>query len=192
MPGQPTCFSQRDPRWADIHLGTGQETLGQAGCLISCIASALCDVAGYDTDPGRLNRWLARHDGFARLNHFVFASVAPLEMALQDVIPCPGPAPMDKIVATLNAQGAVIAKVDFEPNDRAVQQHWVRVLELSGEDCIIMDPWLLPGCEVYYMLPRYARHDWANAAIAILHLALYLPGVQAQAEATQERLSIRP
>lgn len=33
-----TILSQRDPRWADITLGTGKGTIGYYGCTITCLA----------------------------------------------------------------------------------------------------------------------------------------------------------
>lgn len=189
--GQPDIFSQRDPRWADVRLGVGQEHIGASGCLMTCVASLLVDVVGLDTDPGRLNRWLARNKGYNDGNLFVFSSVASLGLQLEDVIPCPGPAPMDKIKATLAVGGGVIVKVDFDPGG-AIQQHWVRVLDVLADDCKIMDPWLPPGSEIYWLMPRYATPTWPNPATAILHVALYRRGTVPTAEATQQRLSIRP
>jgi len=187
-----TAFSQRDPRWADIRLGlSGQETIGLAGCLMTCVASLVRDIAGLDTDPGRLNRWLARNGGYLDGNLFVFASVAKLGLKLKDVVPCmQTAAPVGRITETLAAGGGVLVKVDFDPGG-AIQQHWVRVLELKADDAVVMDPWLPPGNEVYWLMPRYAIPAWPDPATAILHIALYERGNTPEADATQVRLSIR-
>src|SRR3972149_5513680 len=163
-----TLFSQRDPRWADIHLGTGQETIGQAGCLMTCVASLLVDVCGVETDPGRLNRWLACNGGYRDANLFIFSSVAPLGLKLTDVIPClSDPAPMERMVATLVGGGGVIVKGDFAPGG-AIQQHWVRLLDVGAEDCRIADPWLPPGSVEYWLMPRYSIPEWPNPERAIM------------------------
>lgn len=47
-----TIFSQKDPAWAGMHLGTSQWTMGDSGCTTTNVAQALL-LAGYSTlTPG--------------------------------------------------------------------------------------------------------------------------------------------
>lgn len=55
-------FLQFDPRWSADKLGPTEDSLGAVGCAV---ASAAMVLAGYgaDTDPGRLNAFLAATAG---------------------------------------------------------------------------------------------------------------------------------
>ena len=68
------AYSQRDPRWADERLGTGELSIGQVGCLVSAAASMLASW-GVATDPHRLNEFVLRTFGFVDDNLFVFGSI---------------------------------------------------------------------------------------------------------------------
>jgi len=56
------ALSQRDPRWANRDLGEtlGGKTIGEAGCLLTCLAIILRKVYGTDVIPPTLNNALAR------------------------------------------------------------------------------------------------------------------------------------
>ncbi len=165
------AFSQRDPRWASYPLGTGTQTIGEAGCLISCIASILVDW-GLDTDIGRLNAWLRTSGGYAKGNLFVWRSVKPLGARLSQLVNCATrPAPMDLAEDWLSYGGAVIALVDSQPGG-AVQSHYVRVLDAPLGKTSILDPWQLPGQELTLLEAHYCKPGW-DAARAILAMALY-------------------
>lgn len=55
-------FSQRDPRWINHTLGFGPAlgTIGQYGCVLTTAAS-IAKLAGFDTDPARLDEAFVRH-----------------------------------------------------------------------------------------------------------------------------------
>lgn len=165
-------FSQRNELWSPIPLGTyGGHTVGSAGCLMTCCADILTEC-GVDTDPGRLNRYLARNGGYIRGNLLVFSAICGLADLSVEVIDCARQAaPVDRVRETLAGNGFVIAKVDFHPGG-AVQQHWVRILEINEEDAIITDPWLTTPRR-YSMMARYGRYDWPGPARAIFRLAFY-------------------
>lgn len=57
-------FSQLDPRWSGNQLGTCRETIGSAGCAISCIAMAGARSV-YNFNPATLNAYLTNNNGYA-------------------------------------------------------------------------------------------------------------------------------
>ena len=167
-----TCFSQRDPRWQAEKLGTGAQTIGQAGCLLTAMASLLVDF-GVPTDPHRLNRWLMSHGGYHDGNLFVFGSVAGLGADVGDYINCATvPAPVESIKTMLEAGCGVLCEVDYAPGG-TLQRHWVRVVALSERSGWIMDPWQLPGGEMVdvkdYLLPSWDTARGIFAAVVYTH-----------------------
>ena len=60
---QVPLFAQGDPRWANDPLGASAGTLHTEGCAITSAAMVLASY-GIDTDPGRLNQFLTRNDGY--------------------------------------------------------------------------------------------------------------------------------
>jgi len=172
-----TGFSQRDPRWTRNQLGTSPTlTIGQAGCLITALASVLVDW-GVNTDPGRLNRWLRDHGGYQDDCRLRFAALAGLGADLVALIRCRSiPAPLAAIDAHLLADHAVIIEVNADPGHPHAS-HWVRLLspELATDtrpDRLIMDPWRDPGDEVTSLIAAYALPTW-DASRVITAAAVY-------------------
>lgn len=163
-----TSFSQRDERWAKYKIGTAL-TIGQAGCLVTAAASILCD-AGFSTDPERLCAWLDGHAGFAAGALFVWSAIDALNVVKSSgLVNCPGPAPIERIRETLGRGGFCIAQMDFNPGG-AVDQHWVRVLNVDRNNALVMDPWPLPGNgNMTLMCPCYG----ATPEIAIWKVGFY-------------------
>lgn len=174
-----TSFSQRDPRWESVRLGLSYQTMGAYGCLVTSIASMLADF-GVDTDPGRLNRWLARNGGFVNGNLMVFGALEKFGVSLLDLVDCSTrPAPMDRIRQAMLSGEGVVAMVDFNPGG-TVNQHWVRSLRITDDDALIMDPWAPPGYEVYWLMARYAQPAWNDPSRALFRVAIY--GLEREAE----------
>lgn len=123
-------------------------------------------------DPGTLNRWLCRNNGYTSGNLIVFSRLGEPAGLAVEVIDCSRrSAPMDKIQAALDAGGYPLVKVDFKPGG-SVQQHWVRILELTDDDALIHDPWLLDGGP-YWLMARYGHWTWDDVARAVYRVALY-------------------
>lgn len=181
-----SMFSQLDPRWDGVPLGVyGGHTLGTAGCLVDAAAGMMV-AFGKDTDPGRLNRWLCKNNGFVSGNLLSFGALEAFGGLDGVVVDClQVAAPMDEVAAVLDAGGGVLALVDFVPGG-SVNQHWVRVLRLAGDDALIHDPWFPPDVGAYWMLPVYAHHTWDDAARSIFRLAMYLPAGVAMADAVAD------
>ena len=155
------AFSQRDGRWQGAQLGTGELTIGQAGCLLSAAAGMLASW-GFDTDPGRLNEYVLKHYGFVDGNLFVFASIDGLNCRFVELIDCwSTAAPVDRLRAAVGAGAGVLACVDFTPGG-TVQPHWVRVTALGEKTGQVIDPWQLPGRE-RVELATYLKAGWTPA-----------------------------
>lgn len=158
-----TAFSQRDPRWAREVLGSSGLTLGEAGCLVTAVASLLADFSGCRADvvhPGRLNGWLAEHGGFVEGGQFVFGAVEPLGARLRAYVDYYAtPANLARLAKALAAGWGALALVDARPGCD-IQAHWVRVLAIQPRDCVIMDPWQAPGEEIGSLNERYGCKGW--------------------------------
>jgi hypothetical protein len=189
-----TCFSQRDPRWAEEKLGTGVFTIGASGCLITAMAS-ICVDFGVPTDPHRLNQWLIGAHGYRSDNLFVFSSVGGLGVDLVDHVNCEyTPAPAELLSDALDGGCGVVIMVDHHPGGH-VNQHWVRLISLQERGGWIMDPWRKPGSEMT-ALNDYLMDDW-NAARGIFAAATYTRADGAMFEtlsrggAVQETVAVR-
>ena len=174
---EPHAFSQRDPRWREVRLGASALTISEAGCLLTVVASLLADW-GVETDPQRLNSWLMKRRGYlppaagGSACRFVFGSVEPLGARLRSWVDCYStPANLARVARTLSDGGAVLALVDARPGCE-VQAHWVRLLEVQKRDCLIMDPWQLPGAELGSLVKWYGSGGW-DAGRAIFVIAAY-------------------
>jgi lysozyme len=155
-------YSQRDPRWANIRLGTGAATIAQQGCLITAV-SAVCKYFGKDTDPAQLNRDLLRVGGYANGNLYKWWSLGAIypDIRVRAYIDCQTvPAPLDKIDAELAAGRPPIVWVDFNPATAYNDMHWVVIVgHTEGRaDYLIMDPWtgkIVPFRSLYSDPARY-------------------------------------
>jgi hypothetical protein len=56
-------FSQLDSAWAKNRLGTCTTTIAAEGCALTCTAMALA-YRGAVVDPGSLNSWLTKNNGY--------------------------------------------------------------------------------------------------------------------------------
>lgn len=158
-----TSYSQRDTEWSEDALGASKElTLGQAGCLVTSIASTLSDFTDRPISPGELNWWLRENRGFVGGGLFVFTSIETLGLHYVKRIDCQTqPAPIDHLTELLAAGFGVVIQVDSRPGGE-LDQHWVRLLAVDERDGQIMDPWQLPGGELV-KLSKYFAADWTPA-----------------------------
>ena len=177
------AFSQRDPRWADERLGTGELSIGQAGCLLSSVAALLASW-GYPTDPHRLNEFVRQSFGFVDDNLFVFASVDGLGCRFVELVNCElVAAPVAKLREAIAAGYGVVACVDAVPGG-TLQRHWVwlcgdpsTAAAASAQDdkqglvWTIVDPWMTPGRELRD-LSAYLAAGW-DPARGIFAAAIY-------------------
>lgn len=153
-------YSQRDPLWESVRLGTSRKTIGNTGCLVTVIAEFLRH-APIRRDPASLNRWLVNNGGFVRGNRFVFSACDPLGLHLETLRDWSDVAAnVGLIRAWIRDQCHVAVEVNFRPWG-AFTMHWVGVLSILGDDLVVHDPWMPIGSqEPVHLLPRYARPDW--------------------------------
>lgn len=60
-------YSQNDPRWKDVIVGTGKKTIGEVGCLLTCFAQLLSNYERPYT-PDQLNQELIKRRAFFNEN----------------------------------------------------------------------------------------------------------------------------
>jgi len=158
-------YSQKDPRWANIRLGTSSRTIGQEGCLLCCVADML-RPCNYKLNPARLNRWLTLHDGYISGNRFVFDSVKPLGAELIVVHDWQKTLADVSVLQGLWEDGChLLLEVNFNPWGKFVN-HWVRVVDV-GVVIEVHDPWLPPDYvrDTIDLLASYAKptQDFGHA-----------------------------
>ena len=56
-------YRQNDPQWKDDTIGNSGRKMGNTGCLISCVATAISNL-DVPITPKELNAMLTRNDGF--------------------------------------------------------------------------------------------------------------------------------
>lgn len=139
-------FSQNDPRWKEIKLGTSNLSIGYQGCLLTSMAM-LCRYFGKDTDPQRLNRALIDNNGYANGNLYKWYDGVP---KIYNDIKCVKivdtsaaavtAAQFAEIDSELEAKRPVVIEVDFVPGGRP-DMHFVVIVDGKNGEYTIADPW---------------------------------------------------
>lgn len=132
-------LGQKDTRWRYDKLGTSASTIGGYGCLITC-ASMMLRYFGFDTDPGRLNKWLIANSGYHNDNLFVWGSMNGYDERITFGARY-NYAALDKVDAQLAKGLPVIVNVDLNPATPALDEHWVLVVGKVDGSYMINDPW---------------------------------------------------
>jgi len=133
-------YSQNDPAWKNNWLGTSNVTIGQQGCLITCVAMVE-RYYGHDYTPATLNAYLTTHNGYANGNLLWWGRVP--NMTISTWVDCLNvPAPLPQIDACLERGEPVIVHVDFVPSTAPINDHYVLLIgKLADEDYVMCDPW---------------------------------------------------
>lgn len=159
-------YSQRDPRWADLPLGDGAYTIGQAGCLIASVSSLLLNWE-VPIDPYRLDTWLKGNHGYVDGNLFAWKSIEAFGVKL---IELGGAVDVALLKEAIAQEQGVILMVDANPITLGVEQHWMLGLGLSDNgELIAADPWPNPiqTCVVSAPL-AYAIYERVNTRKVIV------------------------
>lgn len=132
-------YNQLDPQWKDKRFGTSA-TIGQYGCLVSCIAM-ICQYYGKDETPASLvdkvrfsgNLWVWRE----------LERIYP-DIKWQGLVNTPDPLTkqqMDFIRERINEGYPVILQIDVIPSTSRLDEHWVLAVDYNGDDFMIVNPW---------------------------------------------------
>lgn len=121
-------YSQRDSQWASIKLGKSESTIGEAGCLITCIGMAS------DLTPKEVNTRLLSVDGYTNGNLVTWTKV-------QAAIPWMQfewrgtPYDNDRVKAAIEKNGFCLVEVDGSRIGGT--RHWALYIG-NGQ---MYDPW---------------------------------------------------
>jgi hypothetical protein len=132
LPGP--LYYQRDPRWAKLSLGQSRHTIESGGCMVCCVAMALCHL-GIDADPLKLCAFLNRNGGFTGSGDLIWAGAAAYTGGEVKIgyMGKPDPRLIDDC---LQRAEPVIAKVYLDGRS----QHWVLIVGKKDGEYLIRDP----------------------------------------------------
>lgn len=126
-------YLQRDPRWRDETIGSG-ETLAKVGCTVSSLAMAL-EHYGMHFTPRTLNDALKAAGGYTRRGWLLWSVVETISAGRAKVRIVDKPAHAD-LDAALQAGHPVLAKVFINK----IVPHWVLVSGKDGTNYLMRDP----------------------------------------------------
>lgn len=149
-------YSQNDPQWKTHKLGHGPKTLGEFGCLLSCMSMMLTGF-GETYTPLSLNNVLLTRpagQGFDGSNVYFLAPAYLIDHIkfYDNWMPLPNTGAtfakhdanlLSRIDQEITAGQAVILQVDTDPTDPytyGTEQHWVFALAKQGNDYLVLDP----------------------------------------------------
>lgn len=142
-------YWQKDPKWANIKLGTSNVTIGGYGCLISSVSSVLT-YWGKDINPAQLNDGLNKVGGYQDGNLLKFNAIEKLypdiKMDWNNYLK--SGITKERIDAILATNHPVIVQVDYNPATTVMDQHWVVIIGKSAKGYTIMDP-ITGKCEEF-------------------------------------------
>ncbi len=136
---------QNDPRWKDTVMGFGTtETIGNLGCLLTCMTMVGNYYGGNET-PASLNNRLKQLEGFQGpwVRAFKISSVFPDVSYQQRIRSTDQKAPLDIIDAALASGSLPVVQVDYSPSP-GIQSHWIILHKKQGDDYLIWDPYNSP------------------------------------------------
>jgi hypothetical protein len=159
MAFSPTNYSQQDPAWKNVKIGSSSETIGHVGCAVTSVAM-LVSGHGYPETPKTLNAKLKARGGYvdAAIIWGAVTGIYP-QIVYRSLVLCRDTAaPLAQIDASLAAGQPVLVEVDNSPK-AGLQTHWVALYKKQGDDYLMLDPWPYPsesGQDVSLM-PRYSH-----------------------------------
>ncbi len=139
-----TPLSQMDPRWKNKPLGFDTITIGNYGCLMTCM-TMLANFYGFNETPDTINEKMKAVKGYqgALIIPAAFPAALP-GMIYRNFVNCEkSPAPMAEIDTYLAQGKPVIVEVDYAPNP-GLQNHWIVLYAKRGNDYLLRDPWPYP------------------------------------------------
>ena len=135
------CLCQGDARWRSEILGDSTHTtIGQAGCLLVCVAEAAQRMIGAEADPRPLNTAGRVHRCFSGASAIVDKLAKVAGLACGPRIAGDVGVMRSVIVQSLLAKSTVLLHVDYDsakPGGDAAADHWVLALSVSPDAKII-------------------------------------------------------
>ncbi len=130
------AFRQSDAKWAKEPLANGQsgDTLGSAGCAVASTAMILSSY-GLETDPSRLNRFLAKNGGFTEQGWLIWEKAAEMDASKVKFL-YEGEPSYKLIDQNLKKGNPVIIRLRYENG----VTHFVVICGKEGHDYLIRDP----------------------------------------------------
>jgi hypothetical protein len=125
-------FLQNDAAWSGDKLGVSDYSMGGHGCLVCCIASAMCAL-GPTTDPGSLNSALADNGAYTEEGEIIWGKLK----ALGADYTYSRDFSAQTLERDLKAGLLPIVKVKYRG---AGVFHWVLVVGADNEDFLVLDP----------------------------------------------------
>jgi hypothetical protein len=168
-------LSQRDSRWGSIFLGNNTVlpyNIYNYGCLITCLASYV------NKTPAQVNQILKDNGGFEKNNgNFYWGKSTVLGLNQTYLSPSyTGLATaqgLQKIKDFLDQGYPLLCEVDFNPNTKYEEMHFVLIIGYEGDSIYAMDPWVgeIVNLSVYggpqRAIIQFRAYDKSISAIAI-------------------------
>lgn len=164
-------YKQTDPRWANRKLGRSQYTIGQAGCLLLCLASAL------GVTPLELNSYLAAVDGFTPDGRVIWEALSyvfpPVRFLGREDYNGPYPAvEAARLAAWVESEDAHFAflHVCANPDRDKKPNHWIRLMSADVAD-IPSGIRAVPAYRAKFNYPRFYAYDPLVGDIVLVNSA---------------------
>jgi len=171
---EPQPFSQHDPRWASLPLGSSTYTVTSHGCAVTA-AAMLANRIDPQLTPLELVPWLNTHAGFTSGGLLHWHKVADFIPGLAFItyhIWRNSPADVNKLRSLLDS-GPQIVQVDYHPGGPLNTHFVLATAFVSGteapDDLTIIDPYT---GKTTTLLTSYALPTW-NLPRAIYAVAEY-------------------
>ncbi len=170
-----TPLSQMDPRWKDKPLGFDTITIGNYGCLMTCM-TMIANYYGFNETPDTVNEKMKAVNGYQ--GALIIPSAFPIAfpgMVYRNFINCENsPAPMSEIDAYLAQGKPVIIEVDYAPNP-GLQNHWVVLYAKRGSDYLMRDPYPYPPTTAETTLLN-SRYKFGGSPAQLIKGVVFLEG----------------
>lgn len=166
-------LSQRDWRWSWKRLGNSNLTIGGYGCYLTSLCMFL-RFKGFTYSVPELNEKLKKVGGFARdlINPMGVLNLLgnrwKYERKDWELVK----ANVDVIRELIDANYPVIAKVDFNPNTKNIEGHFVLINGYELKDgkiveLVCIDPWNGREIELCKVYPYLKLHKPENAVLGL-------------------------
>ncbi len=137
-------YSQNDPAWKTVKIGSSGETIGHVGCAVASVAMLLSGH-GFVETPKTLNKKLKERSGYvgAAIIWGAVTAIYP-QVVYRNLVLCRNTdAPLAQIDSSIAGGQPVLVEVDSSPNP-GLQTHWVVLYKKKGGDYLMLDPWPYP------------------------------------------------